>query len=77
MALRVAEAAAAHLLRLARGLTAAPGTRLALIGGLAPFFAPRLAAALPPGVLAAEAVPAALHGAYLIGIGRAAPELHS
>jgi len=77
VALAVAERATAHLLRLARGLTAAPGTRLALIGGLAPFFAPRLAAGLRPGVLADDVVPAALHGAYLIGIGRAAPELHS
>ena len=75
VALAVLERATAHLLRLARGLTATPGTRLALTGGLAPLFAPRLAAALPPGILAAEIRPAALHGAFLIGVGRAVQEL--
>ncbi len=64
-----------HLLRLARGLTAVPGTRLALAGGLAPVFAPGLAAALGPRVLASELRPSALHGAFLIGAGRARPEL--
>jgi glucosamine kinase len=74
VALEIAERATLHLLRLARGLTARQGTRLALIGGLAPFFAPRLEAGLPLGVLARDRPPSALHGAFLVGIGRVAPE---
>jgi glucosamine kinase len=74
VALEIAERATFHLLRLARGLTARPGTLLALIGGLAPFFAPRLEAGLPPGILAQDRPPSALHGAFLVGIGRVEPE---
>jgi glucosamine kinase len=70
----VVERATTLLLRLARGLTAEPGIRLALIGGLAPLFAPRLDAALGPGILALDRPPSALHGAFLIGTGRAAAE---
>jgi glucosamine kinase len=66
--------AAIHLACLARALLTGSATRLALSGGLAPLFAPRLAAALGEERLALEAVPSVLAGAFLIGTGRAAPE---
>jgi N-acetylglucosamine kinase-like BadF-type ATPase len=69
--------AAAHHVRLARALAPSVAEPLALGGGLAPAFAPRLAAALPPGCLAADRAPSPLRGAFLIGIGRAAPEYPS
>jgi hypothetical protein len=43
-------------------------------GGLAPTFAPRLATALAPGYIATDRTPSPLRGAFLIGIGRVAPE---
>jgi glucosamine kinase len=66
--------AADHLARVARALEPMPSEPLVLAGGLAPAFAPLLAARLGGALLAAERMPSPLHGGFLVGIGRAAPE---
>jgi glucosamine kinase len=66
--------AAGHHARVARALAPTPAEPLVLGGGLAPFFAEAVAKALPAGCLAHDRKPSPLHGAWLVGIGRARPE---
>lgn len=68
-------AAAAHHVRLARALAPTAAEPLVLGGGLAPVFAAAIGQAIGGDALARDRQPSPLHGAWLIGAGRAAPEL--
>ncbi len=66
--------AAGYLVRLARALEPSRDAPIALGGGLAPVLAGRLESALGADLLARDRVPSPLHGAWLVGCGRAAAE---
>lgn len=66
--------AAGHLARLALALGPTREEPLVLSGGLAPIFAGRLETSIGADRLARDRAPSPLRGAWLIGIGRAAPE---
>ena len=73
LACALLDQAVAHVLRLARTLTPSVAMPVMLAGGMAPALRPRLGAAL--GEALSPATPSALHGAWLVGTGRAAPEI--
>ena len=71
----VLDEAAGHLGRLAEALSPTADAPLVLGGGLAPTFAARLVTLLGPDRIARDRIPSPLRGAWLIGIGRVAPEM--
>jgi glucosamine kinase len=63
-----------HLARLARALAPSAAVPLALGGGLADAYRPRLATLLPASLLLSDVRPDPLRGAFLIATGAVAPE---
>jgi glucosamine kinase len=68
------DAAARHHLELVEALAPSEGEPLVLGGGLAPVFLSRIETALGPTRIARDRTPSPLRGAWLVGVGQAAPE---